>query len=140
MAENKSAEKKNNEVIKSPEQLDDYLRVTSPGIWAVFVVVFLVLVALFVWASIGKLETLANAKAVVSGGNAEIILMNSEAGTISNGMPVRINGEEFTITRVEEDEYGRTIAYAPVSSLDGTYDATVVIESVTPISFLLKNK
>ena len=37
--------------IKSPEQLNDYLHVTSPAIWVVLVAVLLLLGALFAWSA-----------------------------------------------------------------------------------------
>ena len=56
--------------ISSPEQLTDYLHVTNPGIWVLFAVIILLLVALLAWASIGQLETTAPAKAAVADGTA----------------------------------------------------------------------
>lgn len=141
MAENtaKNQNETQNEVITSPEQLNDYLKVTNPRIWAVFVVILLIMLAFIAWSCAGTIRTFADAKAVVSDGKAQLIVVSMESGTIEKGMTVGINGEDFQITEVEEDEYGRTVAYAPVSLLDGSYDAKIVTETITPISFLLRN-
>lgn len=121
--------------IASPEQLTDYLHVTNPGIWVLFAVIILLLGGMFAWASIGKLETTTAAKAAVADGTAQItVLGNAEVGS---GMTVRMGNAEFTVSAVDEDELGRTIAYAPVTLANGTYDAEIVVESVSPISFLL---
>ncbi|MBP3854094.1 MAG: hypothetical protein IK990_00595 [Ruminiclostridium sp.] len=123
------------ERIASPEQLTDYLHVTNPGIWVLFVVIILLLGGLFAWASIGQLETTAAAKAAVTDGTAQITVLTG--AEINSGMTVRMGNAEFTVSTVDEDELGRTIAYAPVNLANGNYDAEIVVESISPISFLL---
>ena len=123
--------------ISSPEQLTDYLKVTNPGIWMMLIAIIMFLIGLFAWSTIGKLETKAACKAVVSNGTAEIYVTDNSKGNVTAGMSVRIGDGEYTIANTAMDTYGRTIAYAPVSIADGSYDATVVIESIAPIRFLL---
>lgn len=137
-AEKKSIDLKKEE-IRSPDQLNDYLRVTNPGVWAVFAVVFLIIAAFFAWSLAGTIETLADAKAVVSDGSAELIVLGSEGEAVQKGMTVRVDKKEYSILDVREDEYGRTVAYTAVDLPDGSYDAKIVTESITPISFLLQN-
>ena len=129
--------KKALERITTPEQLTDYLRVTNPSIWVILAAVILLLGGLFAWSTVGNLETIANGTAVVENGTAQIMLIDTNKGTVSSGMTVRIGSEESEISITEQDEYGRLIAYAPVSVTDGKYDVKVVTESITPISFLL---
>ncbi|MBR1659748.1 MAG: hypothetical protein IJ705_05480 [Oscillospiraceae bacterium] len=126
--------KKTLDRISSPEQLTDYLRVTNPGIWMVLATVILLLAGIFAWSTAGRLETLASGTAVVRDGTAEIILADS--GSVQSGMAVRLGGEEYLISTVEADDYGRAVAWAPVRLPDGKYDVQVVLESVHPIQFL----
>lgn len=42
--------------ISSPEEIDDYMKVTSPGMWMVFVAIILILAAVLVWSVTGKIE------------------------------------------------------------------------------------
>lgn len=131
-----------NEEIRSPDQLGEYLRVANPGVWAVFAAVFLIIAAFFVWSFAGTIETLTDAKAVVSDGSAELIILSSEGETVQTvqkGMTVRVDKKEYSILDVRKDEYGRTVAYTAVDLPDGSYDAKIVTESITPISFLLQN-
>lgn len=44
------------ERISEPEQLHDYIRVTSPGIWLVLIAVVILLAGVFVWGIFGKLQ------------------------------------------------------------------------------------
>ena len=121
--------------IASPEQLNDYIHVTHVGIWALLAIIMLLLAAFFAWASLGKLETVAAAKAAVRDGTAQITVV--EDTDIVPGMTVRMGGAEFRISEVTKDEMGFTLAYAPVNLAAGNYDASIVVETLSPISFLL---
>ena len=130
--------KKTLDRISSPEQLTDYLRVTNPGIWVVLVAVILLLAGVFAWSMVGTLETTAEVKIVVSDHIAEIIPLGSES--LDEGMPLRVSGQEYIIAFDDTDEFGRSTGIAEVELPDGTYDGTVVLEAVHPISFLLESR
>ena len=124
--------------ITSPEQLTDYLRVTNPGIWILLAAIIILLGGLFVWSMVGNLETVSEGVAVIEGGNAQIMITDTAGGSIATGMTVRIGDDEYTVTSVEQDEYGRAVAFAPIDKADGKYDVMVVTESIHPIKFLLQ--
>lgn len=42
------------ERMASPEQLDDYIRVTTPSIWLVLLAVVILLVGILAWSMLGK--------------------------------------------------------------------------------------
>ena len=130
--------KKTLDRISSPEQLTDYLRVTNPGIWVVLVAVILLLAGVFAWSLVGTLETSAEVKIAVSDHTAKVIPLGSES--LADGMPLRVSGQEYQIAFSETDEYGRSVGTAEVNLPDGTYDGTVVLEAVHPISFLLESR
>ena len=124
------------ERISSADQLTDYLRVTSPGLWALLAVVVLLLAGLLVWSMSGNLETLQSATAVVEDGTAQIAVPDAAGDGVQSGMAVRVGGEEYRISAVEADDDGRVVAYAPVAVADGRYDVQIVVESIHPIRFL----
>ena len=47
------------ERVKSPEQLNDYLHVTSPAIWVVLVTVLMLMGVLFAWSAFTAYESSA---------------------------------------------------------------------------------
>ena len=51
-------------------------------------------------------------------------------------MTVRIGSDNYTISAVEKDDYGRAVAHAPISKTDGKYDVKIVTQSIHPIQFL----
>ena len=124
--------------ISSPDQLRDYLRVTSPGIWVLLASIVLFLAGVFVWFSIGTLETVISVKVSVEEQRAMVI--PEEAGTLLEGMPLRMPSGEYTIGSLGIDEYGRNYGIAEVDLPDGIYDGTVVTEKTHPISFLLESR
>ncbi len=122
--------------ISSPEQLTDYLRVTNPGVWVLLAAVIMLLGGLFAWSMVGNLETLTDGVALVENGQAQIMVTDSGKGEITSDMTVRIDSDEYEIATVEKDDFGRTVALAPVNEADGKYDVKIVIESIHPIKFL----
>lgn len=48
------------ERISSPEEIDDYMKVTSPGMWLVLGAVFFLLAAAFFWSVTGRIELVEN--------------------------------------------------------------------------------
>jgi len=126
--------------ISSPEQLSEYLRVTTPGIWIVLASIVLLLTGILVWSAVGVLETTKEAKAVVSNGRASVAVISSDDEELKTGMTLRVASGEYIISELEEDDYGRTVAVAQVSLPDGTYDAEIVVEEIHPISFLLGSR
>ena len=122
--------------ISSPEQLTDYLRVTNPGVWVLLAAVIMLLGGLFAWSMVGSLETLTDGVALVENGQAQIMVTDSGKGEITSDMIVRFDSDEYEIATVEKDDFGRTVALAPVNEADGKYDVKIVIESIHPIKFL----
>ena len=124
------------ERITTPEQLTDYLRVTNPGIWTLLAAIIILLGGLLVWSTVGTLETLADGVAEVKDNQAIIMVTKNAGNEITSGMTVRIGSENYTISKVEKDDYGRAVAHAPINKADGKYDVKIVTESVHPIQFL----
>ena len=111
--------------INSPEQLNDYLKVTNPGIWVILAAVITLLIGFIAWASLGKLET-------------SVWTTENTPVPISAGMKVRIGSEEYSIASMGRDDNGKAVAHIPVQLLDGYYEAKIVVESVSPVTFLFK--
>ena len=54
--------KKTVDKISSPEQLTEYLKVTSPRMWIILAAVIMVLLAVIVWGILGRRETVKNVR------------------------------------------------------------------------------
>lgn len=134
------------ERISSPEQMHDYMRVTSPKLWMLLAAV-VVLIAGFVIASFTyTLENSVDVQVAVShdeaGDPAAVIsLPLSEKGSVDTGMTVRFGTWEGKIGSLYQDQDTLnarvTLKESQEDPADGTYDGQVIIEQVNPIQFLL---
>ncbi len=150
------------ERISSPEELQDYMHVTSPRLWMILTAIVILLAGFIVYASTTTLENTMPIKVqletfeVISddqdGAENERITYASAyipidyKDSISIGMQVRIGQETGRISYFGfSEEEAATIytliemehRYLPMP--DGEYDAELVLESTTPISFLWNN-
>ena len=125
--------------ISSPEQLNDYLRVTSPTVWVVLAAVILLLAGVIVWGSTATLESFATGTGTVQDGTMTIRFDDSEiARSVEAGMTVAIGESTATISSVGLGEDGRLFALAQTSLADGSYPVRVVYKT-TQVRRLLFN-
>ena len=154
--ENTIFRKKSMDRISSPEQLNDYIRVTNPGIWTVLAAVIVLLVGFIVWGVVGTLETKVSAAAVSDGENVILYVSEAEIAGVAQDNAVRIDDAEYTVSAIADapiavDEsftnyalhigdlsMGEWVYPVTVSANlpDGVYEASIVTDSVSPISFL----
>ena len=149
--------KKSLERISSPEQLDEYIRVSNPGVWFILIAVIIFLIGIGVWTVFGNIETSITVCAVSSEGNTVCYIRDADKSTCEEGMSVSINGEETVLGKISSrpevvdgdfEEYalhvgnliaGEWVYSAPlaVSLPDGIYSAEIITESINPVSFII---
>lgn len=114
------------ERISSPEQLNDYLRVTSPSVWLVLTAVILLLAGLLIWSSVTGIESYAEGNAEVKGGVMTIRFADQQtAKQVESGMAVKAGGTESSVVSVGRDASGLYFATANTALADGSYPARV---------------
>ena len=135
--------KKTLERISSPEELQDYMRVTNPGIWMVLAAVIVLLVGLIVASALFRVENTVEGRGKISETGSEIVmeLPLRERESIQEGMPVKVAGQTGRVSYVyESDDALRVTATLDASAQalpEGIYDVQIVTEVLNPISFLL---
>lgn len=140
--ENQVFRQKSVERISSPEQLQDYMRVTTPGIWMVLAAVILLLAGLILSSALVNVESKITEQGTVTedGSMLDIMLPLSQKSLVAPGMLVRVADREAKIDMVFQAENEvEVIAMLPedgVKLAPGTYDVEIVTETVRPISFL----
>ena len=156
--ENGLFRKKSMERISSPEALHDYMRVTSPRLWMILATVVVLLGGFIVYASTATMENVKQIKVQLTQydssdldnedpGTADstfisAILPMAEMDVIKTGMKLRLGKEEGRVSWISMSEEDNMITvifemdhkYIPWDN--GEYDAELVLESTTPISFL----
>ena len=114
------------ERISSPEQLDDYLHVTTPAVWAVLLAVVLLLTGFLIWCSQTAVESYATGEAAARNGVLTITFDNEEfAKNVESGMSVQVGDSTTTVLSVGQDGKGRIMAVANINMPDGKYDVRV---------------
>ncbi len=85
---------------------------------------------------VGTVEIIADGDAVISDGNAKIMLTNNENFQLDEGMKVIIDDKDTIITDIEANEFGKSVGYAKVYGFDGTYPVSIVVKTVHPFELL----
>ena len=142
--------------MSSPEQLNDYIKVTNPGVWMALAAIILLLLGICVWGIFGKLETTINVVAVSENGQTVCYVKEENISSFKNEMSVYIGEESYRIKSIgtqpvsvskNMSEYARHVGdlregewvYVVIidgNIADGTYKAQVVIDSVSPLYFV----
>ena len=146
------------EAVESPESLNDYLRVTSPGIWIVMATVITLLVGFILWGIFGHIRTTAQVAVQISPEKTvcyvslDIIDKVSKRGVVNvEGEDFPIIGEEFDLTFISDEtparvlllgklSKGNLVAEVPIMTdlAEGIYSGEVVTEDLKPISLLFQ--
>ena len=100
MSEEGLFRKESMEHISSPEEMHDYLRVTSPRLWMLLAAILALLVGFLIFASTTAIESTEKVTAVVSYGSILSSLPEEQGSLISIGMPVRVGGLKAKVTDI----------------------------------------
>ncbi|MBO7701831.1 MAG: hypothetical protein IJI35_10080 [Kiritimatiellae bacterium] len=124
--------------ISSPEQLNDYLKVTSPKIWVLLSAVILLVAGLLLWSSFTTIESYATGTAQAVGGELVVTFDDPEkASKVQPGMEMEVGDVETEVLAVGTNENGDLIASARAHIPDGSYKVRVGYKATQVISMLL---
>ena len=137
--DNQVFRKKSLEQISSPEQLNDYLRVTNPAVWLLLTAVILLLVGVLIWSSVASIDSFAGGTAQVKDGVMQIHFDDAQiAGSVQTGMTVTVGDTQSVITSIGKGEDGSVFAVAETTLTDGIYSAKVVYRQTQLIRLLFR--
>ena len=124
--------------ISSPEQLNDYLKVTSPKSWVLLSAVILLVAGLLLWSSFTTIESYATGTAQAVGGELVVTFDDPEkASKVQPGMEMEVGDVETEVLTVGTNENGDLIASAHAHIPDGSYKVRVGYKATQVISMLL---
>ena len=112
--------------IQSPEQLNDYLRVTNPSVWVILAAVALILAGALIWGSFAYIDSFITGVAEVENG-VMTVSFDDEAKTknVEAGMNVTVGDTSSAIVSVGRASDGKLFAQAETTLADGSYQARV---------------
>lgn len=149
--------KKSIEQVSSPEQLNEYIRVSNPGVWMVLAAIVFLLVGVCVWGFVGHLDTTLTTVAIGENDQIIVYVKESDIASVESGMMVRIDDAEYTVSEIASNpiavddtftDYalhvgelvkGEWVYPVKVNGefSEGVHNAKIVIDSVSPISFIM---
>ena len=83
---------KNLERLESPEKLNDYLRVTSPGVWLVLATVIVLLIGVCIWGVFGTIQATTQAAVVTQDGESTCLVPAAALQGVLENRTVEIDG------------------------------------------------
>ncbi|OQA07863.1 MAG: hypothetical protein BWY65_01716 [Firmicutes bacterium ADurb.Bin373] len=123
--------------ISSPEQLNDYIKVSNPSVWVILAALFILLAAVLFWSFTGGLPGSVHAKGVISGGSAVCYVPAADAGPVKAGQAVKIQpaGRQETISGHVD-----TVAPVPLSAAEIAADlqSDYLSQALSPGGFAVR--
>lgn len=92
--------KKATEKLRSPDDLDKYVRVTSPTVWAVLAACILLLAGLLCWGVFGTVSTSITTTGTVVDGRAICFLRADDLARVRKGDAALVGGEKMTVDEI----------------------------------------
>ena len=143
--------------ISSPEQLNSYIRVSTPSVWLLLTAIVILLAGVCIWGIFGHMDTTLPAAAVAVDGTVTAYVKASDVSQVAPGAKVSIGSAEGSVISVSAEpipvddaftDYMRHIGglqtgewvcalTLDISCAEGVYTAQIVTDSVSPISFVL---
>lgn len=149
--------KKSVDKVSSPEQLNEYIRVANPSVWMVLAAIIVLLSGVIVWGIIGHLDTTIPTAVVCEQDEAVLYVKEADIEKVAVGMVVRVGDKECTVSEISKmpirvdatmSDYavhasglaaGEWVYALKINGAldEGVHKAEIVIESISPISFIL---
>lgn len=143
--------------ISSPESLNDYVKVSNPGVWVLLVAVIFLLIGIFAWGAFGRIDSTISTIGVVKNGNLDVYVKEEDFNSVKSDSFVQVDENEYSITSLDNlvpivIDYDFSDSYLHIANMekdewvyklncksslpDGIYKVNVITERIKPISLL----
>lgn len=125
--------------VKSPDNLNEYIRVASPSIWLIIAAIIILLIGFCSWAVFGTVESVVEADVHCENGTITCHVAEKDIPKIRIGMTVQFGEYTGIITEIimRDGHFGECPLSVDTPIPDGIYDASITVESIHPASFLI---
>ena len=146
------------EKISSPEQMNDYIRVSNPSVWIILAAVIVLLAGVFVWGLFGRLDSAFQTGGVCNDGSLTVYVSEENFAKISEKAVISVDGAELALSDIPSspvrlddnaDPYllhltgasaGDWVYVLKIDAAgmkDGIISVSVITERVRPLDFVL---
>lgn len=144
--------------VSSPEQLNDYIKVSNPAVWMVISSIVILLIGICVWGIFGKLNTVIKTGGICENGVAHCYVKEADVDKIKANATVTVKDKEYPVFAVsktpieasgdidsyilhlgnisEGDWVYEVLFNAPLAN--DIYEMDITVDSVSPMSFILQ--
>ena len=131
--------KKSLDKVKSPENLDDYIQVSNPGVWLLLISVIILLAGACVWGIFGHIDSTVETSVRADNETLVCFVANDAISSVQEGMTVKFNGFEAIIAEIgTNEENGYVCALkSDLTIPDGSYEGIIVTKNIKPLSFIM---
>lgn len=145
--------------ISSPEQLNDYIKVSNPSVWVILSAMIILLSSVCIWGVYGRLNTVISVNGIAKDGILTCYIEEKDIDKIKEGMLVKIGDfdgkinfiervpkskkmlegelDEYQAYKLSLKEWNYKLLIDAAQVEDGIHKASIVLESVKPMSFIL---
>ena len=148
--------KNSKEKVTSPEELNDYIKVTNVGIWIILAVVIIMFSSVFVWGVVGNLNTTVSTTGIAENGLITCYLPSNSGASVGNdvtvdgtsGKVVSVSNpplssktisekyDEYTVYCLDLSDWNYEVVINAENCPDGIVTVNIITGSVKPISFI----
>lgn len=131
--------KKSLDKVKSPENLDDYIQVSNPGVWLLLISVIVLLAGACIWGVFGHIDSTVETSVRSENGILVCYIADKDVSSAQEGMTVKFDDYEAVITgSVQKEETGYVCVLQTEQPVpDGFYNGRIITARVKPLSFVL---
>ena len=131
--------KKSLDKVKSPENLDDYIQVSNPGVWLLLISVIVLLAGACVWGIFGHIDSTVETSIRAENETVVCYIAKDAISSVQEGMTVKFNDFEAVIIEIgQKEDMGYVCVLKSNQTIpDGFYEGKIVTKSTRPLSFVM---
>lgn len=122
------------ERLRSPDDLDKYVRVTNPSVWVVLAACMALLAGILAWGVFGSVSTNVTTMGVVMDGRAVCFLSTEDVARVHAGDAASVGGTQMQVDKVAAVPLSQDEAHELLSS-DYLTTTLVGADWAYPVSF-----
>ena len=144
------------ERLSSPDQLNDYVKLSDPGIWFILAAIVVILTGACIFGMIGHIDSVVPGVGIVKDKSMVCLVKKEYGSRFAKGMKAKIDDKEYRVTLRSDkpvtvwdstDSYalyvgnmqpGEWVYEIDVDGefTDGNYEVELIVDEVSPLSFL----
>ena len=149
--------------IKSPEMLDEYIKVANPGVWLSLAAILVFVIGGLIFSIFANIDSKVQTAVVVNDGKAICYLKEDKLQYASSELYVEVDGNKYALSDhgnelkkldsdnesdeeilylmgTEDDGWYYIYPFDALGMEPGVYRGEMIVDSVKPISFLINGK